>query len=362
MLKKYIYKYILAGTVLLIFFFGLYRRQNVENTTINLKLIFSDPKKSGQKNQAKKILTLISTGDVSLANEINTASIHQYNNFNWPFEKVSSIFRDADISIINLESVLIPGCNRPGSHIYVLCGHSTFIQGIKHAGINVVNIANNHIVDYGVKDAKEEIIRLKREGFAVSGIDENGMMTVKDTKIGFLGFNDIEFNDIEPAYEKGSEDIIYQAEDIGSVRTHIKNMRKKSDIVIVSFHWGIEYTDRITERQRYLAHVAIDSGADLILGNHPHWIQPVEVYRNKLIVYSHGSLIFNQNNFELANRASEQTKVGIIGKYYFSNNKIVGVELIPIKINSNNQPYSMEAKDSKDILRKLEEKSYQLLK
>jgi poly-gamma-glutamate synthesis protein (capsule biosynthesis protein) len=139
-------------------------------------------------------------------------------------------------------------------------------------------------------------------------------------------------------------------------------MRKKSDIVIVSFHWGTEYTDTITERQKYLAHVAIDSGADLILGNHPHWIQPVEVYKNKLIVYSHGSLIFNQDNFELAKKASEQTKIGIMGKYYFADNKIVGVEFIPIKINSHNQPHFMEAKDSREILRKIEEKSYQLLK
>lgn len=362
MLKKNTYKYILAGVVFLFLFFGLYQRQNAEKTTINLELIFSDPKKIKLKNNAKNILTLVSTGDVSLANEINTASIRQYKNFNWPFEKVFPVFRDTDISIINLESVLIPGCDGPGPHIYILCGHSTFIQGIKQAGINVVNIANNHIIDYGVKDAKEEIIRLKREGFVVSGVDESGMMTVKDTKIGFLGFNDIEFNDIEPTYEEGSKDIIYQAGDIGSVRTHIANMRKKSDIVIVSFHWGTEYTDTITERQKYLAHVAIDSGADLILGNHPHWIQPVEVYKNKLIVYSHGSLIFNQDNFELAKKASEQTKIGIMGKYYFADNKIVGVEFIPIKINSHNQPHFMEAKDSREILRKIEEKSYQLLK
>ena len=367
MSKIYSYKYIRAGVILvflflLILYFCPYQRQNTTDYSINLERVFNNQLSSTQKTTTGNIISIVSTGDVSLANEINTASIHQYKNFNWPFEKVSSVFQSADISIINLESVLISECDEPGSQIYVLCGSSAFIQGIKDAGINVVNIANNHIIDYGVKAAKEEIHALKSEGIVVSGIDGNGIMTVKNTKIGFLGFNDIEFNDIEPAYEEGSYDIIYQTSEIGNLRSRIESMQKKSDIVIVSFHWGTEYTDVVTDRQKYLAHTAIDSGADLILGNHPHWIQPVEIYKNRLIIYSHGSLIFNQNNFKLANRASEQTKVGIIGKYYFSHNKIISVEFIPITIDNNNQPHLVDPKQAKEIVKKLEEKSYRLFK
>lgn len=367
MLKINIHRYrivFITSLFLLLFLLGfkLYQRQNFNNYNISLKDIFNKNLTLIQKIPKEKILTIVSTGDVSFAHEINTLSINQYKNFVWPFEKITSIFRQTDISIINLESLLFPDCVLPDLRFYILCGNSKFIDGLKYAGINVTNIANNHIIDYGVKNAIETIKLLKNAAIVVSGVDEKSIMNVKNTKIGFLGFNDIKYNDIEYAKEKGSETIIYQASDINKMVSRIKKMRQNSDILIISFHWGKEYTNKVTERQKNLAHIAIDSGADLILGNHSHWIQPIEIYKNKLIVYSHGSLIFNQKNFEIAKTASKQTKIGLVGKYYFSNNKIIGIEFIPIKIDDKNQPHLAENEDKKQILKMLEEKSYQLIK
>ncbi|EKD67007.1 MAG: hypothetical protein ACD_48C00640G0003, partial [uncultured bacterium] len=95
--------------------------------------------------------------------------------------------------------------------------------------------------------------------------------------------------------------------------------------------WGEEYTATPSARQKELAHFIIDSGADLILGNHPHWIQPPEVYSGKYIMYAHGNTIFDQ-------MWSEETKIGVIGKYTFSGMRLVDVEFIPTYIQDYGQP------------------------
>ncbi len=130
------------------------------------------------------------------------------------------------------------------------------------------------------------------------------------------------------------------------IEEEIKEARKNADIVIVAFHWGEEYTNQPNKVQRELAHLAIDSGADLIIGNHPHWIQPVEIYKNKLIMYAHGNFVFDQ-------MWSEKTKEGVVGKYTFFDKKLVDAEFLPIKIQSYGQPYFLEGKEKEDILKSL---------
>src|SRR5690606_2312827 len=134
------------------------------------------------------------------------------------------------------------------------------------------------------------------------------------TNIAFLGYDDIE---VQQGVSKADPDII---------RKEIQEARNMADIVIVQFHWGVEYVSQPSERQRKLGMLAIDSGADLVIGNHPHWIQPIEIYKDKLITYAHGNFIFDQ-------MWSEKTKEGVIGKYYFYNNKLVDAEYMPIKIH-----------------------------
>lgn len=348
--------------LLLLYIIWFFPQQNFNNYNINLDKIFDSNLSLTERFPKEKILTFISTGDVSFSNEINISSINQYKNFNWPFEKILPVLRQADISIINLESPLFPDCIVPGIRIYILCGNSKFIDGLTHAGIDVVNVANNHIIDYGIKNASEGIRLLKNANIIVSGLKEESFINVKKIKIGFLGFNDHKYNDIEYARYKESYTFIYQASDTNEMIYQIKKMKQKNDILVVSFHWGKEYTDRVTERQKYLAHLAVDSGADLIIGNHPHWIQPLEIYKNKLIVYSHGNLVFDQKIFEYAKTASEETRTSIVGKYYFVNNKIIDAEFIPVKMDYKNQPHFVDDKDKRQILKRLKDKSYQLIR
>jgi len=118
------------------------------------------------------------------------------------------------------------------------------------------------------------------------------------------------------------------------VKKGIFEAKKEADIVIVSMSWGVEYTDKPSDRQIALAHLAIDSGADLIIGNHPHWIQSDEQYNNTYIKYAHGNLVFDQ-------MWSEETKKGVIGKYTFENGKLINKEFIPIYIKDYGQPVTI---------------------
>ena len=137
------------------------------------------------------------------------------------------------------------------------------------------------------------------------------------------------------------------------IKREIGTAKQNSDLVIVSFHWGIEYTTQPKPRQKELAHLAIDSGADLIVGNHPHWIQPVEVYKDKLIVYSHGNFVFDQ-------MWSQKTREGMVGKYYFYNNKLIDAEFFPVIIEDYGQPrFAMDTQKEK-ILKRFKEESLKL--
>ncbi len=130
------------------------------------------------------------------------------------------------------------------------------------------------------------------------------------------------------------------------IASDIKSADTTSDIVIVQFHWGNEYTMEITERQRMLAHLAIDSGADLIIGNHPHWVQPVEIYKGKFIAYAHGNFVFDQE-------WSPETKQGVVGKYTFFDGELVDAEFLPIQIENYGQPHFLTGQPAKEILKRM---------
>jgi len=161
-------------------------------------------------------------------------------------------------------------------------------------------------------------------------------------KFGFLGYNDITIP--QPGISNVDEK---------AMERQIKESRKKVDFLIVNMHWGAEYRAIPDERQKELSHFIIDSGADLIIGNHPHWIQPIEFYKNKLITYAHGNFIFDQ-------MWSIETRQGVIGKYTFYENNLVDVKFTPIFIEDYGQPRPMDEKEKNVILNEMKNNSLNL--
>ena len=303
---------------------------------LNLKNIFS--LNQGISTRAEDLTTtLLVTGDVLPGRSVQLRYI-QDRDPKFAFYRVAGVLRDADLTLINLEGPLVQDC--PVFYTgFTFCGDPRLTEGFKFAGIDVVNIANNHIYNFGTAGRQETIAVLKEKGFFVAGEEQAAYKTVNGTRFAFLGF-----------------DTVGKKIDHAQLSRSIRAARRVADVVVVQFHWGQEYSyipkpageDPIT-----LGHLAVEQGADLVVGNHPHWIQGLEFYRGKAIVYSHGNFVFDQT-------WSQETLEGVVGKYTFSGNKLVGIEFLPVEIEPPFQPRFLTGEEAKDLLNKMRLSSEQI--
>lgn len=261
-------------------------------------------------------INLIMTGDVNLGRSVNY-QIKKTNNPCFPFEKIADFLKEADLTLINLESVLFKNCHLTQEGMR-LCGDPNNVNGLICAGVDVASLANNHQKDFGQNGLEQTISLLTSNNIAAIDQGQTVFRQIKGVRFAFLAF-----------------DLIGHSVDKNEIEEKIKNAKSATEVVVVIFHWGEEYQANPNQTQYQLGHLAIDSGADLVLGNHPHWVQPAETYQDKLIVYSHGNFIFDQ-------QWSEKTKEGLVGKYTFRGNKLASFELISIKINNFFQPNIVE--------------------
>lgn len=284
-------------------------------------------------------ISLLATGDVLLARSVNY-KMRQLEDFNWPFARVAPFLQSSDITYINLETPLVADCPSTVDGM-IFCGDPRGVEGLRYGGVDVVNIANNHSANYGLEGVIETENILAANNFVVSGRAANnaGYLTVKDTRFAFLGYNEV--ND-QAGIARALDDTIV---------AEITVAKSQADLVIVQFHWGTEYTYKPTENQKRLARLAIDAGADLIVGNHPHWYQPITFYKGKLITYSHGNFVFDQ-------MWSTETREGIVGQYIFQDKKLVAVEFTPIRIDNYGQPIILEGSERQKILDNLRDLSF----
>ncbi len=247
-----------------------------------------------------KKITIAAVGDIGLGREANYQII-QKNNPNFAFEKIADFIKTADISTGNLEGPVIDNCPIVRSG-FQFCGRPENIQGLKYAGFKAMSLANNHINNYGEEGLNQTIEKLEKNNIGYFYNQKAWFTQVKGTKFAFLGFDDT----VERIMN-------YELQAI------IEKTRNNTDILVVNFHWGEEYQPLPNNRQRELAELAIDAGADVVIGHHPHVIQPLEYYQDKPIFYSLGNFAFDQ-------MWSEETKTGAIGLITIENNQIVNAE------------------------------------
>lgn len=310
----------------------IFQKRDVAEINLSLDKIFSDNHSWTSTLSADKKITMIATGDIIPARSVNFKTVTM-NNFNWPYEKTADVLKSADLTFVNLESPLIDNCPLANEGM-IFCGDKRNVQGLLFAGVDVANLANNHILNYGEQGLNSTIDLLSKSGILPSGTGSISYTRIKNTRFAFLGYNVLDF---QPSSLETNEN---------KIKNDIIEAKTNADIVIVAFHWGEEYTSQPNKQQKDLAHFAVNQGANLIIGNHPHWIQPVEIYKNKLIMYAHGNFVFDQ-------MWSEETKKGVIGKYTFFDKKLIDVEFLPVKIESYGQPYFLEDKEKEEILKSL---------
>lgn len=264
-------------------------------------------------DQAKnEEIALLFGGDVMLGRYVNVLSLEK-KDYTWLFKDIKIETSKADVFQVNLESPIIKNCPQTSTG-FKFCADSSSVGGLVFAQISAVNLANNHSLNYGKIGFDETQQIIKSAGIGVFAGEEIYYKTVKNTKLAFIGFNDVGV---------GGKNIF--GADTDSIAKLVSSALLKADVVIVNFHFGGEYTDTVTQRQKLLAHTAIDSGATLVIGAHPHWVQMYEKYKDGIIFYSLGNLVFDQ-------MWSERTREGVLAKVIIQNKKIKSFELINTKI------------------------------
>lgn len=274
---------------------------------------------------------LIFVGDVMLSRSVG-ALMAAKDDYNWPFEKIADFLSGADIAVANLETPISSRGVNVGS-IYSFRSDPRSAGGLKFAGIDIVSLANNHAWDWGMTAFGDTMTHLASAGISYIGAGYNAaeahagvVKDVKGTKIGFLAYTNLLPKSIAATVDRPGLAIFDEAEMIRDIQA----MRPRADIVTVSFHFGDEYQTIHNALQERMALAAIDAGADLVIGHHPHVVQDIERYRDKWIVYSLGNFVFDQN-FSVA------TQSGLAVRITIRDKKIMKLEEVPIKISDEYQ-------------------------
>jgi poly-gamma-glutamate synthesis protein (capsule biosynthesis protein) len=265
-----------------------------------------------------------------------------YGDFLYPFRRTADFLRSGDITLINLESPLVSGCPVTDEGMS-FCGDPRAVQGLRYAGVDVACTANNHIGNYGDAGIRETWSHLRAAGIAPCAFGTVARKTIRGLSFAFLAYN-----------------CVGQRFDYATARREIRAARKTADVVIVSVHWGKEYVAVPTtepgiadDDPQRVAHWIIDSGADLIIGNHPHHVQAVELYHGHLITYAHGNFVFDQ-------MFSTETREGVVGVYRFYGRRLVSVRYRPVMIYDYAQPRWADAATSRAILKGMQDATWQL--
>jgi poly-gamma-glutamate synthesis protein (capsule biosynthesis protein) len=304
---------------------------------ISLESIFTSQNNLEDLDQ-NKLTTLIATGDVIPARGANWPAVTS-GDFKLYWRKTTNVLREADLTLINLEAPLIKNCPLKTEGM-TFCGDARHIQGLVFAGVDTVSLANNHIDNYGQEGIDETTKLFEKNDIGWSGFGKADTRQAKNIKFGFLAFNGIEI----PFDRK-------------QVKKEIENASEEVDVLIVSAHWGDEYV--LTPRKygniapddpKEIGRLMIDAGADLIIGNHPHTVQGVEIYKNKLITYAHGNFIFDQT-------WSQETQEGVLGEYTFYENKLVNAKFHPILIGGSYTPFFLSKEKGAHILNRMKKSS-----
>jgi len=281
----------------------------------------------------EKPVTLAFTGDLMFGRTVNSHMLATTPKDPYPFTHTADFLRSFDLTIGNLECV-ISRLGTPVPKSYNFRGDPRAYDRLLTAGFDLVSVANNHSGDYGKAAFLDEFLTLPKHGITPIGGGRNKqqahtpiLKTVRGTTIAFLAYDEI----IPYSFAADSTTPGHAWLNEADLRLDVAKARQSADFVITFVHWGIEYFTSLTSHQRYLAQVAIDSGADLVIGAHPHVIEPYEFYKGKLIVYSLGNFVFDYMYAEEVRRNNILTLT-------VQKNHLLTWKLVPTRIGDWGEP------------------------
>ena len=281
-------------------------------------------------------ITVTCTGDFTIGGDnfhnkgkkFYTELAKHNNDINFTMANVRDIFRRDDLTLVNFEGTLtntkkVPDSKKGNDFLFNI--DPKYVSVLPENYIEAVSLENNHVYDHGDEGYEETIQTLRDNGIIYSNSKQIGVFNVEGISIAMLSYLCIDRYDkpidgYANLYEKVAADIQYT--------------KQMYPIVIVSFHWGIEKYYRPTENQIRMGHLAVDSGADLVIGHHSHRINPIEEYKGVYICYSLGNFCFSGND-----RPDDMNSYLFQTRFKISKNKETitntGFRIIPIRISSN---------------------------
>ena len=294
-------------------------------------------------------ITVSMVGDCTLGTDVNfdqstsfDAFYQMKNDPGYFFQNVKDIFTADDLTVANMEGTLTTSNDRQ-QKTFAFKGNPSYTEILTQGGVEATNLANNHSHDYGDQSYEDTIQYLEAAGITTFGYDRTAVMDVKGIKVGLIG--------------------IYELKDgLGRQQQVIDTIQEVKDqgaqVIIVSFHWGTEKSNIPDDIQKTLAHLAIDQGADLVVGHHPHVLQGIEKYQGKNIVYSLGNFCFGGNK----NPSDKDTMI-FQQIFTVENGELVEddvTNIIPCSLSSesgynNYQPMVLEGSEKERVLQKIEE-------
>lgn len=260
-------------------------------------------------------VTLFAAGDLMLDRYVK--KIIDKKGARYPFEKIERLLSGNDLALANLEGSFTdfkPKALNPNNTTFTF--DPALVPTLKKLGFNIFNLANNHTLNFGEIGFSQSKKYLEKNSIDYFGEPMNSekisiIKNIRGTKIGFIGYNG------------------FNGPNFDNVINEIKKLKPQVDFVIVFTHWGIEYQTNFSKTQQKLGREIIDAGADIIIGTHPHVVQPVEKYKDKMIFYSLGNFLFDQT---FSKKTQEGLAIGIVFdkpeiKYYLFPTEIKNLQI-----------------------------------
>ena len=237
-------------------------------------------------------VTLMFGGNVNLSDAIAASA---GNDYHWAFANMDE-YRQADVSMVNLENPLTTSTLGSGKKQLNFKAAPESVKVLTSGGVDIVNLANSHTMDYEEPGLVETINTLNNAGIQHLGAGRDlkearrpDIIEVKGQRIAYLGYYDSDFHSADQG-KAGTN-----ARRNNRVAEDIRALKGQVDWIVVNYHWGVELADYPGDWQIDLARFTIDQGADLVVGHHPHVLQGAEIYKGRPIVYSLGNFIFGAN-------------------------------------------------------------------
>lgn len=262
-------------------------------------------------------------------------------------KNVRSIFEEDDLTIVNMEGTLTEETTRVDKQ-FAFKGDPEYVKILTSSSVEAANVANNHSHDYGEKSFQDTAQTLEENGIKTFGYDDVAVLEVKGIRVGMFGIYELDDH----------------LERIPQVKQDIAKLKDQNvDIIVAVFHWSNELVTVPDENQVTLAHLAIDEGADVVVGHHPHVVQGIDEYKGKMIAYSLGNFCFGGNTHPTEmDTFIFQQKFILDGKRNITGSEY---KVIPCRVSSettynNYQPTPLVGEEAKETMDKIEERSQKI--